>query len=109
MKKNKMWVLAALVIAAVLLVLFFIPRDNEPSSNARVVLEHSARTYIAPSCFQEADASNFLEDGTLQTARDLGYPPHSECTEKAFEGNRDSVFISLMKELGIMEKGSTDW
>ncbi|MGI2328664.1 hypothetical protein [Planococcus sp. YIM B11945] len=109
MRKNKIGIWAALLIAAVLLVLFFMPRDNEPSPSTRVVMDHSVRTYIAPSCFQEADATNFLEDGTLQIARDLDYAPHSECTEKAFKGNRDSMFVNLLKELGIMEKESKDW
>lgn len=85
------------------------PRDNGPAPETRVILEHSFHTYIAPSCFEEADATNFLEESTLAEAQELEYPAHSSCTEKAFEGNRDSGFIRLMKELGIMDKESKDW
>ncbi|PSL40373.1 hypothetical protein B0H99_105151 [Planomicrobium soli] len=109
MGKNKKWLWIAAVMAAVLLVLFFMPRDNRPSPQTRVILEHSHRTYIAYSCFEESNATNFLEESTLQEARDLNYPAESTCTENAFQSNRDSFFVSLMKELGIMEKSSKDW
>ncbi|MDN3428059.1 hypothetical protein QL992_04215 [Microbacterium sp. APC 3898] len=109
MKRRKIWIVVLLLAAAVLLLLFFMPRENVPAPESRVILEHSFRTYIAPSCFEEADATNFLEESTLAKAQELEYPPHSSCTEEAFEGNRDSGFIRLMKELGVMEKESKDW
>lgn len=109
MKRKKIWTVVLFLAAAALLLLFFIPRENAPAPESRVILEHTFRTYIASSCFEQADATNFLEESTLETAEELNYPPHSSCTEKAFEGNRDSGFIRLMKELGFMEKESTDW
>jgi hypothetical protein len=109
MGKNKKWLWISAVIAAVLLVLVFMPRDNQPPPQTRVILEHSHRTYIAYSCFEESNATNFLEEATLQEARELNYPAESACTEKAFQENHDSFFISLMKELGIKEKESEDW
>ncbi|TWT04341.1 hypothetical protein FQV26_15490 [Planococcus sp. CPCC 101016] len=109
MKKKRIWMLALLLAAALLLLFFFIPRENTPAPESRVILEHSFRTYIAPSCFEQADATNFLEEATLEQAQELNYPPHSSCTEKAFEENNDSGFIRLLKELGIMEKESKDW
>lgn len=109
MTKKRIWIVALLLAASLLLLLFFIPRENTPAPESRVVLEHSFRTYIAPSCFEQADATNFLEESTLEQAQELNYPPHSSCTEKAFEGNQDSGFIRLLKELGIMEKESQDW
>ncbi|RNF39091.1 hypothetical protein [Planococcus salinus] len=107
--KQKLTIAAAVLFAGALVALLFLPRDNQPGPDTRVVLEHNYRTYIAPSCFQEADPTNFLEESTLEHARELGYPPNAECTEKAFEGNNDSRFVSLMKELGVMEKEATDW
>ncbi|ANU26602.1 hypothetical protein [Planococcus versutus] len=109
MKLKKIWMTVLLLLVAALIFWFFLPRENEPAPESRVVLEHSFRTYIAPSCFEQADATNFLEEATLGEAKDLNYPPHSDCTEKAFEGNRDSGFTRLMKELGLTEKNSPDW
>ncbi|WKA58872.1 hypothetical protein QWY16_01575 [Planococcus shenhongbingii] len=106
---KKIWIAVSLLAAALLAALIFMPRDNEPPPNTRIVLEHTYRTYIAPSCFDEADATNFLEDATLADAKELGYLPHSTCTEESLQGNNDSFFIDLMKELGIMERDSKDW
>lgn len=107
--KKKITLGVALLIAGILIALFFLPRDNQPGPNTRVVLEHNYRTYIAPSCFEQADPTNFLEESTLEHAREINYPPNSECTEEAFKGNNDSLFVNLMKELGVMEKESKDW
>ena len=107
--KKKITLGVALLIAGIFIALFFLPQDNQPGPNTRVVLEHNYRTYIAPSCFEQADPTNFIEESTLERAQEINYPPNSECTEKAFEGNNDSPFIRLMKELGIMEKESKDW
>jgi len=109
MNKKRISMLIGLIAAAALLVFFFLPRENSPSPSTRVILEHTHHTYIAPSCFDEADATNFLEDSTLEKAEELQYPPHSTCTEESFKGNNDSPFISLLKELGIKEKDSMDW
>lgn len=109
MKKMNFWILLGLAAAAAFFVFLFVPRENVPPPNTRVVLEHTFQTYIAPSCFQEADATNYLEESTLQKAQELNYPPHSDCTSKAFEGNTESRFTSILKEFGIVEKESEDW
>lgn len=109
MKKMNLWVMLSILAATALLIFLFVPRDNVPPPNTRVVLEHTYRTYIAPSCFQEADATNFLEESTLEQAKELEYPPHSDCTEEAFKGNNESRFTSILKEFGVIEKESEDW
>ncbi|MFD1032695.1 hypothetical protein [Metaplanococcus flavidus] len=109
MKKMNIWILLGLVAVIAFLIFLFVPRENVPPPNTRVVLEHTFRTYIAPSCFQEADATNFLEESTLQQAEELDYPPHSDCTIDAFEGNTESRFTSILKEFGVIEKETEDW
>lgn len=109
MNNKKLWLWLAVLGVAVVLALLLLPRNNTPSPNTRVVLEHTHRAYIAPSCFEVSDPTNFIEDGTLKKAEELGYPPFSECTEKAFEGNKDSFLVDFLKELGVLEKKSKDW
>ncbi|MTD31409.1 hypothetical protein [Planomicrobium sp. YIM 101495] len=109
MTKTRWIVLLVTVLLIGLIAVFFLPRDNEPAPTSRVVLEHTYRTYLAPSCFELEDPTNFLEEATLADAVELGYPPNSDCTREAFEGNRDSPFQSLMKELGIMDDDKPDW
>lgn len=109
MKKKSIWSLFSLLAAMAILIFLFVPRDNNPPPNTRVVLEHTYRTYIAPSCFQEADATNFLEESSLQQAKEMDYPPHSACTTEAFKRNKESRFTSILKEFGVVEKESEDW
>lgn len=109
MKRKALFLAAAFVLLVAAAAWFFMPQENEPSAESRIVLEHTHRTFIAPSCFEESDPTNFLEESTLGHAKELNYPPHSECTEKAFESNQDSPAVRLLKELGLMEKTQTDW
>ena len=109
MKKKNIWMLLGILAAAAFLIFMFVPRENVPPPNTRVVLEHTYRTYIAPSCFQGADATNYLEESTIEKARELEYPPHSDCTAEAFKGNHESRFTSILKEFGLIEKDSEDW
>lgn len=109
MNKKKIGVLAAVLVAAALAALLLMPRENLPSPDSRVILEHTHRAYIAPSCFEVSDATNFIEDGTLKGAEEIGYPPINECTERAFEGNSDSFAVDFLKELGFIPKESKDW
>lgn len=109
MAKRNVWAAVIFLASLALIVYLFLPRDNAPSPDARVVLEHTYRTYIAPSCFEQSDPTNFIEDSTLEKARELGYPPDSACTEQAFKSNTDSFFIDFLKELGILKKETPDW
>lgn len=104
MNKKRIGIIVTVALTAVLLALFFMPRENEPSPNSRVILEHTYRTYIAPTCFESADATNFIEESTLGEAETLNYLPHSSCTDDLFQPNNDSPFTSLMKELGVIEQ-----
>lgn len=109
MKRKTLVSVLALALLAIAVIWFFMPQVNEPSTESRVVLEHTHRTFIAPSCFEESEPTNFLEESTLGRAQELNYPAHTECTEQAFEKNQDSPAVRLMKELGLREKTQTDW
>ncbi|EGQ19273.1 hypothetical protein HMPREF9372_3741 [Sporosarcina newyorkensis 2681] len=107
--KSKLFISVPILIVLLVLVGFIIPRITQPSSDTRIVLEHTYRTYIVPSCFEESDATNFLEESTIQKARELNYKPHSSCTEDALKGDKDRLIVSLLKEIGIVDKKWDNW
>lgn len=86
-----------------------IPRETTPSDSTRVILEHHEQTYIAPICFEDANATNFLEESTLIRAIELNYDMHSNCTKEALASEQDPFIISLLKELGILRKPWDSW
>ena len=104
-----LWTIVLVLLGSVILSSFIISRAVIPSPDTRVVLEHTYRTYIAPLCFETADATNFLEESTLGSAQTLDYKPHSSCTEEALESENSSLFISHLKEIGIIDKKRDNW
>ncbi|WP_082818790.1 hypothetical protein [Bhargavaea cecembensis] len=82
MQQNVKVLVVSLILLIIVAVVAFNLLKDDPS-NARVILDHTHKTYIAPSCFEESDPTNFIEESTLGEAEELGYPPHSACTEEA--------------------------
>ncbi|MBS4190403.1 hypothetical protein KHA94_09355 [Bacillus sp. FJAT-49705] len=108
-KKNRLFIWMIVFICIVVIASFFIPWTTKPSGETRVILEHTYKTYIAPLCFETSNATNFLEESTLQSAQDLDYKPHSSCTEDALKAENDSLFESILKEIGIIGKKRNNW
>lgn len=107
--KSKLLIVFPILIVMLVFIGFFIPRVTLPSSDTRVILEHTYKTYIVPSCFEESDATNFLEESTLQKAQQLNFKPHSSCTEDALRAEKDRLIVSLLREVGIVDKKWDDW
>lgn len=104
MIKNKIWfLLVIMVIITLVFVGFLLPRETKPSADTRVILEHTHNTYIAPACFEESNATNFVEESTLEKAQELNYPPDSACTADAIKSENDRLIPSLLKEFGFIK------
>lgn len=71
--------IVALILLIIVAVAAFTLLKDDPS-NSRVILDHTHKTYIAPSCFEESDPTNSIEESTFEEAEELGYSPHSACT-----------------------------
>lgn len=106
---KKLFLSIALLIIAAVIISIFIPRETFPSPDTRIVLDHTYKTYIAPGCFEVSEASNFLEESTLQKAQSLEYKPHPSCTEDALQAEKDTLFKSILKEVGILKKKWDNW
>lgn len=102
MKKNLIITIIAVIVLLFCLSLV-LDRETKPSVDKRIILEHTHKTYIAPSCFEESDPTNFLQESTLDEARLLNYKPHSSCTEEALMPKKDRFLISILKEIGIVK------
>lgn len=102
-----------ITIIAVIVIIFglslVLERNTKPSADTRIILEHTHKTYIAPSCFEESNPTNFLEESTLEKAQTLNYKPSSACTEEALIHKKDRLLISILKEIGIIKKESDEW
>src|SRR5699024_587747 len=97
--------ISGLLIAAVIASLIM-PGEVTPPEDTRVILEYTEQTYIAPACFEQADASNNVGEEDLAAAEEQEYSPHDSCTENHFETEESSLLSALLKQLGVL---STEW
>lgn len=103
-------IITIIIIVAVLFILsFIVQKETKPSDKTRIVLEHTYSTYVAPICFNHADVTNYLGDGTLGEANQLEYEPHDDCTVDALAGEKESLFISVLKDIGFIKKKWDEW
>lgn len=109
MPKRRYISITIFLIGLLLLASYFIPKETKPSANTRIILEHNRNTYIAPMCFEDSDPTNYLGDSTLKEAYELNYEADSPCTEQALEGEKDSLLISLLKDIGLLSKKWDHW
>lgn|SRR5690625_280276 len=109
MTKKRLFVMLLIFIGLMLIDSFLIPRETKPSLDTRIILEHTYKTYIAPRCFEQSNATNYLQDSTLEEAQYLNYDPHDSCTETELESEEDSFFISILKDIGILSKKWDNW
>lgn len=113
MSKTKLIGFVTMLIVVLIIIGFIIPKETKPSSDTRIILEHTYKTYIAPGlgCFEKSDPTptNYLQDSTLGEIERLNYEPHDACTEKALESEKDPLLISLLKDIGILNKKWDNW
>lgn len=109
MSKKSIIVVLLIFIGIMVVISLLISRETKPSPDTRIILEHTYKTYIAPRCFEQSNATNFLQDSTLDEAQYLNYEPHDHCTEIELESIEDSLFISILKDIGVLDKKWDDW
>ena len=109
MNMKRLLILSIVLITGLVIVGFTIPVETKPSDSTRVILEHHQKTYIAPTCFEESNASNFIEDSTLGQAYELDYESHSTCTDEALKSEQNLFIAGLLKDLGILKKKWDSW
>ncbi len=109
MNMKRLLILSIALIVGLIIIGFIIPVETKPSDSTRVILEHHQKTFIAPTCFEESNASNFIEDSTLGQAYELDYEAHSTCTADALMSEQNPFIIGLWKDLGIVSKKWDSW
>lgn len=106
---RKVMIAIIIIIVGLFILSFIIQKETKPSKKTRIVLEHTYSTYVAPLCFNHADVTNYLGDGTLEEAFELDYEPHDQCTKDALKGEKEILFKSILKDIGIIPKKWDDW
>lgn len=95
---------------AIILALFFflVPIPFGPPGDLRIILDHTLDVYIAPPCFEQSNATNYLTETTWKNAREKGYRPESACTATLLQPAAATLWSKLQESLGIIP-GSWSW
>lgn len=99
-----------IVISVILLLLictFIIRIPIQAPGDTRLILEMTHQTYIAPACFEKAEATNNLVESTYARAVKLDLVPESDCTESLMKG-KTTLFDAALIKLGLT-KGEWNW
>lgn len=102
-------IVVGIVIISLLIIGFTFEKETKPKEDTRLILEHTYKTYIAPPCFEDSNATNYLEDSDIAMANQLGYEPNDTCTEEALEPIKEKIIISFLHNLGILKTEWSDW
>lgn len=106
---KKIFITLLVIIALTFVASLFIQKETKPSAHTRIILEHHYQSYIAPKCFEQSEVTNYLEDSRLGVAEQLNYVPFNTCTETELTSEKDSLFISLLKDIGLLSKKWDNW
>ncbi|PSL50804.1 hypothetical protein B0H94_10280 [Salsuginibacillus halophilus] len=93
------FIAAVMVLAAVG---FVVPVQLSAPPDARIVLDHTNETYVAPACFNDADVTNNLTETTYAEAKRVEYTPESVCTEHELTAQEVPLFMALLQWLGLV-------
>jgi len=106
---KKTIIIIGIILIGLLIVGFGFEKETKPKGDTRLILEHTYSTYIAPTCFEESGATNYLEDSDLEMAKQLGYEPNDECTEEALQPIKEKIIISILHDLGLLKTEWSTW
>jgi len=101
---RKGWVGISLTL--VLITLLVVPLPFAPPNDTRMILDHTHEVYIAPPCFNEAEATNYLTETTWDKVQEKDYVSNSDCTAKLMEPVKYSLLKRIGEKLGLM---ASDW
>lgn len=106
---KKTLIVVGIVILSLLIIGFGFEKETKPRDDTRLILEHTYKTYIAPICFEDSGATNYLEDSDLAMAKQLRYDANDDCTEEALKPIKEKIIISYLHELGILQTEWSTW
>ncbi|MGM8365042.1 hypothetical protein ACLIBG_06090 [Virgibacillus sp. W0181] len=106
---KRILVIVFIIILIIIAAGSLIQKETNPSADTRIILEHTYKTYIAPPCFEQSEATNNIADSDLDEARSLDYKADSTCTEEALNGHKEALFVSLLKDIGLLNKKWDTW
>src|SRR5699024_8329070 len=107
MKKGLL--IIGILLIGLIVVGFTFEKETKPKDDTRLIIEHTYKTYMSPPCYEEADATNHLEDSDIEMAKQLEYEPNDTCTEEELAPIKEKIIVSFLHDLGILKTEWANW
>ncbi|WP_080846060.1 hypothetical protein [Cytobacillus gottheilii] len=78
----KMIRIVSIILVLSIIILFYVPFTFNPPGDTRMIIDHNTSTYIAPPCFEESGATNYLQETTYKEVKEKGYNSNSACSDE---------------------------
>jgi hypothetical protein len=97
--------LTLFVVGLIILIvgLFTIEVETSPATSTRIIVEHTYKTYITPSCYEQAQKTNNISEVDLAKAQELNYKPESSCTEDSLKPIKQPIAYAIAEKLGLKQ------
>ncbi|RSL29599.1 hypothetical protein D7Z54_30360 [Salibacterium salarium] len=107
--KKRVLIIGGVLFAAIVISGFFIPVQLSAPPDVRTIVDHTNQIYVSPTCFNDAQLSNYLQESDLGEAQQLNYNAESDCTRNSLVEKDVTLNIALLKMLGVVRgKWSSD-
>ncbi|EZH67128.1 hypothetical protein DH09_04120 [Bacillaceae bacterium JMAK1] len=108
-RKDKKIIITLLSIVAILIIGgMFVPISVSAPSDTRTIIDHTTQTYAAPSCFDQAEMTNFLQETTFGHAQTLDYDAESLCSSDFYTQSDVPIFFAMLQLFGLGEEKWTE-
>jgi hypothetical protein len=94
MRKKIVWGIITVIVLAVLL----LPLVDKTSGTTRVIVDHTNKEIVAPSCYDQADLTNWIDEMSFGNAlHELEYDIRDECSKEYLKEGKTSVLMRIFE------------
>ncbi|SDI65900.1 hypothetical protein [Natribacillus halophilus] len=103
-KDHKLIMSLLLVIVVLLVGGFVINVDVSAPSETRTIVDHSTQEYVSPTCIDDAEVTNYLQETTYSHALSLDYEAESTCSVEFFQESDVPLFMAMLQMIGVYDQ-----
>ncbi|MCK1976853.1 alpha-amylase [Jeotgalicoccus huakuii] len=94
MRKKLVWGIITVIVLSVLL----LPLVDKTASTTRVIIDNTTKEIVHPSCYDQADLTNWIDEVSFGRAIDeLEYDVRDECSKEHLEEGKTSVLMRVLE------------
>ncbi|MBB6449412.1 hypothetical protein HNR44_001361 [Geomicrobium halophilum] len=103
-KERKVVISLSVIVLILLLGGLVVPINVGAPSDTRTILDHTTQNYVSPSCIDDAEVTNYLQETTYGHALSLDYDAESSCSAEFYQESDVPLFVAMLQMIGVSEQ-----